>query len=133
MKLSVKSEYACLALIALSENHGEKHLRISDIAEMKGLPKKYLEQILLSLKNAGYVKSKMGAEGGYKLAKPASSITLAEVIRLMDGALAPVLSVSKYFYESTPIEKSKKLIEIFADIREYTAKKLEQITFEDLV
>lgn len=132
MKLSVKSEYACLALIVLTENYGSGYMRISDIAQAKKLPKKYLEQILLALKNARYVKSKMGVEGGYQLAKSPSEITLAEIIRLMDGALAPVLSVSKYFYESTPIENSKKLLQVFAEIRQFISDKLENTTFADL-
>lgn len=137
MKLSTKSEYACLALILLAEkfrrNSGGEYIRISDIAEAKDIPKKYLEQILLALKRSRYVKSKMGAEGGYALAKPPEEISLAEIIRLMDGALAPVLSVSEYFYESTPVEKSEKLLHVFAEIRELIAEKLESTTFAELI
>ncbi len=133
MKLSVKSEYACLALIVLSENYGEEYMRIADIAKAKEIPKKFLEQILLALKNARYVRSKMGVDGGYQLAKPPHEITIAEIIRLMDGALAPVLSVSRYFHESTPIEKSEKLLEVFAEIRDFISDKLEKTTFADLV
>ena len=108
-------------------------MRISDIAGAKEIPKKYLEQILLALKRSRYVKSKMGAEGGYALAKPPEEITLAEIIRLMDGALAPVLSVSEYFYESTPVERSGNLLRVFAEIRDFISKKLESTTFADLL
>lgn len=66
------------------------------------------------------------------LAKHPSKISIAEVVRLMDGALAPVESVSKYFYESTPIEQNKALINVFKDIRDYVAKKMETTTFADL-
>ena len=133
MKLSTKSEYACLALIDLSENYNKGLVKIEDIAKRKKIPKKYLEQILLALKRAGYLGSKRGAEGGYKLSKDPGRISVAEVVRLMDGALAPVESVSKYFYEHSPIEQNKKLIGLFKEIREYIANKMEKTTFADLI
>ena len=133
MKLSLKSEYACLALIDLAKHH-EKGLRTTaKIAEVQGIPKKFLEQILLALKYGGYLQSRKGAGGGYRLAKAPHSITLAEIIRLMDGSLAPVASVSKYFYQPTPVMKHKKLLGVFKDIRDYTASTLEKTTFGDIV
>ncbi|HEQ72189.1 MAG TPA: Rrf2 family transcriptional regulator, partial [Spirochaetia bacterium] len=107
MKLSSKCEYACLALIHLSRLGEGGLATIQEIAEKKKIPKKFLEQILIVLKQGGYVKSRKGARGGYSLAKTADRITLAEIIRLMDGALAPVESVSTYFYEPTPIEQEQ--------------------------
>ena len=134
MKLSSKSEYALLALIDLAKIHKSNKLStISVIAERNQIPKKYLEQILLILKRGGYVKSYKGAEGGYKLAKEPKKISLAEIIRLMDGALAPVESVSKYFYEPTPIEKNKKLLGVFKQIRDYISNTLEKVTLADLM
>jgi len=133
MKLSLKSEYACLALIDLSEHSETGIVKIEEISKRKHIPKKFLEQILLSLKNAGYLKSRRGPEGGYMLAKQPSEINLAEIIRLMDGALAPVESVSVYFYDSTPIEQSGRLISVFKDIRDYISDKLENTTFADLL
>ena len=97
------------------------------------MPKKFLEQILITLKTSGYVKSKKGSYGGYKLTKNPEQISLAEIIRLMDGALAPVESASKYFYEVTPIEQHKKLMSIFIDIRDYISDKLENTSFADLI
>lgn len=132
MKLSKKSEYACLALIDLARNYEQGATKIIDISTRNNIPKKYLEQILLILKGRGYVKSLRGADGGYKLAKHPSQITIAEIIRLIDGPLAPVESVSTYFYEHTPIEQNEKLIVVFKDIRDYISNKLESITFEDL-
>lgn len=85
------------------------------------------------LKRAGYLRSKRGAEGGYMLAKPPKKISLAEIVRLMDGALAPVESVSKYFYDKTPISKNKQLIKTFKDIRDFIANKMEKTTFADLI
>ena len=134
MKLSTKSEYACLALIDLAEDYLMDRLcTIADIAERKEIPKKYLEQILIILKRGGYVRSYKGSQGGYKLAKEPQKINVAEIIRLMDGALAPVESVSKYFYEKTPIEKSEKLIDVFKQIRDYVSHTLENVTFADLI
>lgn len=133
MKLSRRSEYACLALVELSENYGKRLTKIKDIAKRKKIPRKYLEQILLILKKAGFLKSKRGAEGGYKLSKSPDKIFLAEIIRLMDGALAPVESVSKYFYEPTPIEQNKKLVGLFKEIRNYVANKMENTSFADLI
>lgn len=134
MKLSTKSEYACLALIFLAKNYNSSGLfTIGEIADAQKIPKKYLEQILLILKRGSYVKSYKGSAGGYKLAKKPIDITIAEIIRLMDGALAPVESVSKYFYEPTPIEKSKKLLAVFKQIRDYISETLEKVTLADLV
>ena len=123
-----------MALIDLEKNHKSNELStITAIAERNQIPKKYLEQILLILKRGAYVKSYKGAEGGYKLAKEPQKISLAEIIRLMDGALAPVESVSKYFYEPTPIEKNKKLLGVFKQIRDYISNTLEKVTFADLM
>jgi len=133
MRLSVKSEYACLALIDLASQPDQELVHIEDIATRQDIPRKYLEQIMLLLKRAGFLKSKRGVGGGYLLAKPPDKIRVADVIRLMDGPLAPVNSVSEYFYEHTPIENSPKLVALFQDIRDYTAKKLENTTFADLV
>lgn len=133
MKLSKKSEYACLAMVDLCENQHLEWIKIIDICTRKSIPKKFLEQILVSLKNSGYIKSKKGADGGYRLNKKPEEISLAEVLRLMDGALAPVESVSKYFYENTPIEQNPKLISVFTDIRDYVSNKLEGTTFADLI
>jgi Rrf2 family protein len=133
MKLSARSEYACLALVELSERYGTGYVKTGDISRNRNIPKKYLEQILLELKRSGYVRSRKGAEGGYKLAKTPGEISLADVVRLMDGALAPVESASKYFHEHTPIEQSAKLLGIFRDIRDYISDKMERTTFADLM
>lgn len=133
MRLSTKSEYACLALVDMAEHYDEGPVRIADIAARREIPKKFLEQILLSLKQAGYLHSQMGPHGGYRLARPPEKISLAEVVRLMDGPVAPVHSASKYFYHSTPIEKHKPLLAVFRDIRDYAARKLETTSFADLI
>lgn len=97
MKLTARSEYALLALVYLNRHDDEGFVSVETIALAQDIPAKYLEQILLALKRAKYVRSSKGQHGGYRLAKPANKISLAEVIRLFDGALAPTESVSEYF------------------------------------
>lgn len=128
MKLTSKSEYALLALIYLARSSADTFVPVQVIAAAQGIPPKYLEQILLILKRAKYLRSLRGQAGGYALARPAEQIQLAEIIRLFDGALAPTESVSVYFYESTPIEKEQSLLAVFRDIRDYIADKLENTT-----
>lgn len=132
MKLSTRSEYACLALIDLVRHQGEGMCTIQEISARGKIPRKYLEQIFLTLKRSGYLTSRIGAGGGYRLARPANQITLAEVIRLMDGALAPVDSVSRYFYQPTPMEQNGKLTALMREIRDYIADKLEHTTLADM-
>ncbi len=132
MKLSFRSEYALLALVYLAHSGSGKFIPVKTIAQEQGIPPKYLEQILLTLKRASYLRSVKGQGGGYALAKPPNQISLAEVIRLFDGPLAPTGSASIFFYESTPIEKNTSLLTVFKDIRNQVAEKLENITLADL-
>lgn len=132
MKLTSRSEYALLALVYLARNESGGYISVDTIAHVQGIPPKFLEQIMLALKRARYLKSTKGQRGGYCLAKPANKISLAEVIRVIDGALAPTESVSQYFYEPTPIEKEKKLVYVFRDIRDYISNKLETTTIQDV-
>jgi Rrf2 family cysteine metabolism transcriptional repressor len=132
MKLTSRSEYALLALVYLNRHNTGGFVSVETIALAQDIPPKFLEQILLALKRAKYLRSAKGQHGGYRLAKPANKITLAEVIRLFDGALAPTESVSQYFYESTPIEKEKSLIRVFKKIRDYVSDKLENTTIADV-
>ena len=133
MRLSRRSEYACLALVDLSANYDKGYVKVRELAERQEIPHEFLVQILLRLKNAGYVQSARGASGGYRLAKPPDKIAVAEIVRLMDGALAPVGSVSHFFYDHSPIEKSPKLVHLFTKIRNYVARTLEGTTFRDLI
>jgi Rrf2 family cysteine metabolism transcriptional repressor len=132
MKLTTRSEYALLALLFLARHYSEEYKTVETVAAAQGIPRKYLEQIMLALKRGRYVRSSKGQHGGYRLAKPPAAVTLAEIVRLFDGALAPTDSVSEYFYESTPVEKEKKLVSLFKDIRDYAAKKLETTTLADV-
>ena len=132
MKLTRRSEYALLALVHLARARGESYVAVAAMAEAQGLPPKFLEQLLMALKRGGLVKSRKGPHGGYRLARPAGRITLAEVIRLLDGALAPTESVSTYFYEPTPVEREKRLLRVFKEIRDVVSARLEKTTLADV-
>ena len=132
MRLSRKSEYALLALIDLAERHGQAPTTSAEISKRRQIPKQYLDQLFLILKRAGYVRSMRGAAGGYTLAKSPDAVHLAELIRLMDGPLAPVDSASEYFYETSPIEQHPKLLKLFRKIRDQLAEILENTTLEDI-
>jgi Rrf2 family cysteine metabolism transcriptional repressor len=132
VKLTRRSEYALLALIHLARAKGEGYVAVAAMAEAQGLPAKFLEQLLMALKRARLVKSQKGPHGGYRLARPAEKISLAEVIRLLDGALAPIESVSTYFYEPTPVEREKRLLRVFKEIRDVVSSRLEKTSLADV-
>lgn len=133
MKLTARSEYALLALLRLAREKSDGYVTVETIARAQRIPPKFLEQLLLALKRAKYVRSQKGQGGGYRLAQPAKSISLAQVIRLFDGALAPTDSVSEYFYEPTPIEKEKGLVKVFRRIRNFVSDTLEGTTLADVM
>jgi len=133
MKLTTKSEYSLLALLYLARHEKKGFVKIEDICSAYDIPKKYLEQLMTTLKQNRYIKTRRGALGGYELARPAKKISLAEIFRLVDGALAPTESSSKYFYASTPLEKEKKVIRVLKDIRDFISHKLESISVADLI
>ncbi len=133
MKLTARGEYALLALVYLARQKKNEYSRVETIAKEQGMPPQFLEQILLTLKRSGYLGSLKGHHGGYRLVRASEQITLAEVIRLFDGALAPTASVSRYFYEPTPIRKEASLVRVFRDIRDFIADKLEKTTLADVI
>ena len=117
MNISTKSEYGLRALIHLASNTGREALPAREIGERWHVPVKYLEQILTALKEAGIVESQVGASGGYRLARPATLITAGEVIRVLDGRLAPVGCVSTYDYEPCEFEPACGLKTLWARTR----------------
>src|SRR5215813_2275608 len=99
MKLSKKSEYGLRALLELTLAHGKSTLQRHQIATRQHIPVEFLEQILLALKRAGLLSSRRGMKGGYTLIKSPQDITLGQVIRVLDGPLAPIGCVSKTAYQ----------------------------------
>lgn len=133
MKLTTKSEYSLLALIYIARRGDDHFVKIEDICAAYDIPKKYLEQLFMVLRQHGFIRTRRGSSGGYQLARSADAITVAEVIRLMDGALAPSESVSTYFFSHTPLEKEKKVIAVLKDIRNFISRTLEKKTLRDLI
>lgn len=132
MRISRKGEYALKAMVCLSLNYRKGSMRIREIAEREHIPKKFLELILLELKKAGLLRSRRGAGGGYSLIKPPEDITLAEVIRIVDGPLAPLSCVSEWAYQKCPYEDTCRLYEVMREVRNAIAGILENRTFADI-
>lgn len=133
MRLTTRSEYALLALAYLARHAEEGSVSSEVVARSQGIPQQFLQQILHELKRARLVKAHKGPHGGFQLARPAQAITLAEVIRLFDGALAPTESVSRYFYEPSPIEAEQRLLCVLREIRDYISEKLEGTTLKEIL
>src|SRR5438876_8436668 len=134
MKLSLRGEYALRALLVLGLNYKQSVVRIQTISQQQNIPKRFLEQILNDLKSAGVVASKRGVAGGYRLARAPEEITLAAVIRHIEGALAPVSCVSERFYEkcSCPDEARCAIRSVMKEIREAIVTIMESTTLADL-
>jgi Rrf2 family protein len=132
--LSQKAKYALRALLVLAESGDARPLLIADIAERHNLPKKFLEQILLDLKHHGLVQSRRGRSGGYTLLKPASEISFGQVVRIIDGPLAPLPCLSRMAYrrcEECPGEESCAIRRVFALTHEVTSTVLDRTTLAD--
>lgn len=134
MKLSLRGEYALRALLVLGLKHDQPLVRIQAISAEQNIPKRFLEQILNDLKSAGLVQSKRGVAGGYRLARPPEQITLASVVRHVEGALAPVSCVSQRFYEkcSCPDESRCAIRDVMQEIREAVVRIAERVTIAEL-
>ena len=137
MKLSKKGEYALRSLINLgiAAEVGRKLVQVSELADTEQLPVKFLEQIMSALKEARLVSSARGKFGGYRLAKPAKKITIGEVVRLIDGPLAPIGCVSQTAYEkcTCPDEAHCGLRMLMLDVRNAIAGILDRYTLADVV
>ncbi|MBP1769700.1 MAG: BadM/Rrf2 family transcriptional regulator [Candidatus Aminicenantes bacterium] len=133
MRLSTKGEYASRAMLELSRRYREGPIHSREISKVQEIPPHFLQQILLLLKRAGYLKSRKGRMGGYILAKPPDEINVAEVIRVMDGPLAPIDCVSVMAHETCPMEGTCGLRWLWKDVRDAIAEILEKTTFADLV
>jgi Rrf2 family cysteine metabolism transcriptional repressor len=132
MRLSTKGEYASRAMLELSLHYADGPIHIRDISAAQDIPERFLEQILLLLKRTGYLRSRKGPHGGYYLAKAPSRISVAEVIRVMDGPLAPIDCVSVTAHEVCPREAFCGLKGLWKETRDAIARILERTTFEDL-
>ena len=134
MKLSVRGEYALRAMLVLGSNHGRGVVGISQISKEQNIPQRFLEQILVDLKSADLVRSRRGVAGGYQLAREPEEISLAEIVRHIEGALAPVSCVSENFYErcSCPDESRCAIRSVMKEIRDAVVRLAQQISLADL-
>jgi Rrf2 family protein len=141
MRLSKRGEYGLRAMIdlaiALKVQDGKPNggvVQIREIAERQHIPAKFLEQILLTLKNAGLLHSRMGVGGGYYLSKPANEISLGQIVRVLDGPLAPIGCVSQMAYEpcGCPDERTCGLRLVMLDVRNAIADILDGTSLADV-
>ena len=138
MRLSKRGEYGLRAMITLAEAPAQGDfpimMQIKEISQREQISPKFLEQILLTLKNAGLLHSKMGVGGGYYLARPASEITLGQIFRVLDGPVAPIKCVSQMAYESCgcPDEETCGLRLVMGDVRNAIADILDHTSLADV-
>ncbi|MEJ2710314.1 MAG: Rrf2 family transcriptional regulator [Anaerolineales bacterium] len=134
MRLSKRGEYGLRAMIDLATWQGEFPVQIKEISDRQQIPAKFLEQILLSLKNAGLLQSKMGVGGGYYLAKEPQEISLGHIVRVLDGPLAPIRCVSQLAYEpcGCPDEETCGLRLVMLDVRNAITDILDNTTLADV-
>jgi len=133
MKLSKRGEYGMRALCHLAERHGDGLTHIRDIADQEGIPPKFLEGILLALKRSGFVKSRRGNEGGYALAYPPSDISVGEVIRALDGPLAPLGSLEELREMSERGQRQCGFYLVLLDVHRAVSQILDRATLADVL
>jgi Rrf2 family protein len=134
--LSQKSKYALKASIALAREYGQGPVLISDIAQRERIPRKFLELILLELRNKGILQSRKGKGGGYFLAREPARVTLGEILRVVEGPLAPIPCVSKTAYmpcRECRDERSCGIRMVMKDVRDATARILDSTTLADVL
>lgn len=134
--LSKKAMYGLQALLSLARQHGGGPKLIADLAEQEQIPKKFLELILLQLKNAGILGSRKGKGGGYFLAKDPDQITMGSAIRVLDGTLAPVPCVSETAYQKCTEcadEESCGIRLVMKDVRDAVADILDNTSLKEVL
>ena len=132
MKISQKGLYALQAMMMLARHYNQGAIRIRDIAYEEELPEKFLELILLELKNARIVESARGAKGGYQLRRAPADIHLSEIIRLIDGPLAPFGDADQLRVLIDRDAEHRALYRVFLEVRDAAAKILESTTLADI-
>jgi Rrf2 family protein len=137
MKLSKRGEYALRSMINLgiAAKVNRSLVRVTELAKAEDLPVKFLEQVMQQLREAGFVESERGKHGGYRLAKPASQIPIGQIVRLVDGPLAPIGCVSLSAYEpcNCPDQEHCGLRMLMLDVRNAIAAILDRYTLADVV
>jgi Rrf2 family protein len=133
--LTSKGKYGLKALLHLADHEGQGSLLIAEIAAQNDIPKKFLDAILLELKNAGFLASKKGRGGGYTLCRPASRILIGDVIRTLDGPLAPIPCASRTAYRrcaDCSDTATCRIRRLMLGVRDAIAEILDRTTLADL-
>ena len=133
--LSHKAKYALRALLMLARRPSEELLQVAEIAEVESVPRKFLEAILGELAKDGVLSSQRGKGGGYRLARPADTITFGQIVRLIDGPLAPVpcASVTRYRRcNDCPDERTCAIRHVMRRVRDAMADVLDRTTLADV-
>jgi Rrf2 family protein len=139
MFLSKRGKYGLLAMITLAEASAADgpaaRVQIGEIARREKISRKFLEHILLTLRNAGLVHSRTGSGGGYALARSSRDITLGQIYRVLDGPVAPIACVSQMAYESCgcPDEEQCGLRMVMGDVRNAIARIVDNTSLEDVL
>lgn len=137
MRLTKKGEYAlrCLISLGVAKEFGKEPVSVSELAQAERIPFKFLEGILADLRGSGFVESQRGKHGGYRLARPAAKIKIGEVVRLIDGKLAPIGCASETAYEpcSCPDEQHCGLRMLMIDVRNAIAGILDRYSLAEIV
>jgi Rrf2 family protein len=133
MTVSAKCYYALRAIYALAEHHGSVPLKANEIAEQQHIPIKFLEAILSQLRGGGYVNSRRGAEGGYLLARQAERLKIGEIIRFIDGPVAPVDCVSVSRPKVCEYPGQCPFFGFWGKVRQAISDVVDQTTFADLI
>ena len=132
MRVSKRTDYALRALFTLVDHFGGAPIPIRELARRNDVPKRFLEQIMLSLKTQGWVESVAGVRGGYVLAKNPGDITMGEVVRYFDGIIAPIDCVSVTGYKRCSQEPVCRFRRVFFEARNYVAGLMERATLADV-
>ena len=131
MKITYKGDYALKTILDLAAHFGNGPVVINDLSRRLDIPTKFLEQILLDLKRAGFVESRRGKVGGYSLAKEPGKIALGEVVRYIDGPIEPIACLKDKYSNCADINRCvfKKL---WNEVYQATADIIDNVTFEEL-
>jgi Rrf2 family protein len=133
MQLSMRTDYALRALFTLVEHHGGQPIPIAELARRNDVPKRFLEHIMLDLKERGWVSSVAGKRGGYVLARSPERITMGEVVRHFDGYLAPIACVSVTDYKRCSQEPVCRFRRILLQSRNMVARLMDESTLADVM
>ncbi|MGH7319281.1 MAG: RrF2 family transcriptional regulator [Candidatus Rokuibacteriota bacterium] len=131
MRISAKGEYAIRAVLDLALHHGRGLIPIQDVARRQGIPQRYLEQVLLLLKRAGFLGSKRGSTGGYRLTRPPEAISVGEVLRTIEGRLTLLEGAGGD--SRSRRDADRDLAELWREVAEAVGAVIDRTTFGDLV